>query len=377
MNLTQTAQFTRRAIAATVFLIIALIVGRVGWKMGYAVYRHFVPPKSPPPEVRFGKIPQPQITSLRTKGEKIEYILDTPTGKLPQTPRQLPVSPMEKIDETPLSSQRAQRLAEDLGLSGPPKVLAPNTYEWGTGTKTLEMNIVSQNFSLTSNLHLLEAKLIPGTAPAEGNAQTEAQTFLSRLNLSDKLLETGEKETLFLKLNKGNLEKAESISEAQLTRVDFFKTVTVGERIYKILGSKPKEGHIHLLISKRGRDASEQFPVVHYQNWKIKESEGSTYPLLSIEAAWKKFENGESLTTYLKPQGSNPYQESETPELKKIRVQKIYLSYYESETPPSYLSPVFVFEGLAETSQGELWDFVSYLPAVSEEWLETSEEPKE
>lgn len=377
MNLTQTAQYTRRAVAATVFLIILLTVGRVGWQAAYAVYRHFVPPKETPPETRFGKIPLPEITGLEIAKDGLEYVLDTPSGALPRIPSQLPVFPMERIPGTPLKDQEAQKLAESLGLSGPPQVLTPSNFQWSIGSRTLAMNIVSQNFTVSSNRYTLEPKLILGSAPAADKAQTAALNYIQRLGLADKLLESSEKTSFFVRINEGNYQRVESLSEAQLTRVDFFKTLTINETSYRILGPKPREGLIHLLVAKSERGSTDEFPEVRYQSWKVIEDSGSTYPLRKITTAWEQLTKGEATPVYLKPQGASSYDEVAVPQPKKIRIQKISLAYYENEQPQEYLTPILTFEGLAETSGGELWEIVSYLPAVEGSWLETSAGPKE
>ena len=158
MNLTQTAQFTRRAVATTIVLVLALTVGRVGWKTGVAVYRHFFPPQKPPPEVAFGKLPSQKIAAVDADSSEWEYILDTPTGRLPMTPDRLPVFPLAKVPATPLTEQSAQILAQSMGFSSAPQVLAPNEYRWNDSLRTLEMNIVSQNFSLKTKSFLPASK---------------------------------------------------------------------------------------------------------------------------------------------------------------------------------------------------------------------------
>jgi len=379
MTLTQVAQYTRRTVAAAVFLVIALFVGRIGWNVGYAVYRHFVPPKAPPPEVRFGKIVGPQIKGITLGGGNLDYVLDTPTGKLDPLPTQLPVFPPKKALRTPFSSQKATELARELGFNGAPEVVSPSTYRWSEGVRSLEMNIISRDFTVTSDLHVLDARLAPGSAPSPERAEALAIDYLSSLGLVDKSTESLKKTTTLLKVERGKLEKAESASEAELTRVDLFKTVAIGDQTYQILGQNPVEANTYLLISNE-RTKADKYPEVHYESGNLKEDEGSTYPLLTVDEAWKRISEGKGYLVYLQPPEVGSSDQAERAQIKKLRVQKAYLAYYQDAEPRDYITPIFVFEGLAEAPRGRLWNFITYLPAIPDSWLKApreSEPPKE
>ena len=370
MNLTQTAQFTKRAVAALTILLSTLTIGRATWKIGAATYRHFVPPQKPPPEVEFGKLPSQEITALEVDTSNWTYTLDTPTERLPPMPDRLPVFPLTKPPATPLTEQRAKVLAKSLGFTSLPQALAPNKYRWSDDWRTLEMNIVSQNFSLNSNLNLLEIHLPLGTAPSRELAEREALSFLSRLNLANPALNGSQKEAIFVRIHEGTLEKVESASQAQLTRIDLYKIINIDNQNYRVLGPRPKEGLTQVLVAGRFKNPNDRFSVVNYQNWEIKTDGGSTYPLLTPMEAWKKIENNEAMTVYLKPQKANPYQTPPYPKIERVRIQEMFLAYFEAQSPQKYLLPVFVFEGLAEASGEEPWKFIAYLPAVRGEWLE-------
>ena len=236
------------------------------------------------------------------------------------------------------------------------------------------MNIISQNFSLSTNLDYLGIQLPPGTAPSPESAKREILNFLSRHDLASAALGGSQKKTTFVRINRGSLEKVESVSQAQLTRVDFFKIINIDNQNYKVLGPHPREGLTQSLVAGAPRSPDNRIPFINYQNWEIKTDEGSTYPLLTSTEAWKKLEEGKAAVVHLKPQKAGPYQNPALPKVEKVRIQEISLAYFESPSPQKYLLPIFVFEGLAEVRGEAPWEVIVYLPAVREEWLEAKPE---
>lgn len=370
MNLTTTARITRRVVAATIVFLITLTAGQILWKVGYAVYRYFFPPQKPPPEVAFGKIPTPNFKGLKQTETGWTYELDTTTGRLPSMPDRLPVFPIEKSLATPLNEEKARELAQRLGFESPPKEIGFNLFRWKSGYRTLEMNIVSKHFILSSDLDVLEFRIPIGTTIQSRDAEEEANHFLSIITFSDTTLNTSRKETLYQKIEDGELEQVESVSEAQMTRVDFFKAISIDNNSYPILGPKPKEGLTQISLSGQAPTLSDNYPLVKYRNWKLENDKGSTYPLLSSTTAWEKFKNGEATVTRIKPQEAGPYDNPSIPLISKVRVQEVYLAYFESPDPIKYIQPMYVFEGLAEIQGQKPWEFFAYLPATTEEWLQ-------
>ncbi len=373
MSLSQVSKVTRRGVAAFIIFLAVITVGRIGWNVGVRVYHHFFPPEKPPPETAFGKISIPKIPSSDIDLSKWNYEPDTPTGRLPPMPDRLPVFPLEKNPTTPLTELQAEDLAKSLGFTSKPKAISPTEYRWEEGKRTLDMNIVSQAFTLNYDPETLEMQLTKGNAPTKQLAENTAQNFLNRLSLGNKTLESAKREVSFVHIEKGNLSVVESLSQAHLTRVDLFKVINVDGKSYNVLGPAPNQGLTTLLVAGGSYGSvTDQVPIAEYQNWKIKTDEGSTYPLLTSSEAWKKLENGEAALVYLKPQGVGFYQKPSPPLVEKVRIQSMQLAYFESKEPQNHLTPIYVLKGLAEVKNQKPWEIVFYLNAIPQEW--TSQE---
>jgi len=369
MSLTHTAQVTRRAVAATIVVLFLLMGGQLFWKVGYAIYQYFFPPQTPPPEAAFGKIPQAGIESLQTKYQNWNIVIDTPTGKLPQMEDRLPVFPLDTPVGTPFAQQKAKETARMLGFPSSPQVVSPSRFRWKTKTRQLEMNVVSQAFTLETDLNYLEALLNEGSAPYKNSAEKSAVNFLRRIDLENEKLEEAEKTTTYIKVKNAALEKAESLSEAHLTRVDFHKIISGKGKTYRVVGPQPRQGLTYMLIAGKQLTDQDQFPIANYQNWIIKTDEGSEYPLLAPKDAWKRLTEGKAYLVYLKKQQAGPYFNEVPQKVTKVRIQNIKLAYYESKDPQKYLTPIYFFEGLAEVTTGNPWEVIFYLPAVTDDWI--------
>jgi hypothetical protein len=90
---------------------------------------------------------------------------------------------------------------------------------------------------------------------------------------------------------------------------------------------------------------------MQYVFWPIAFDDFATYPLRSGAIAWQDLQDGYASIIL---NGNN---KDDT-----IKIRQIYLAYYDSEEPQNYLQPIFVFEGDN--------NFVAYLPAITEDWLE-------
>ncbi|MFW6110028.1 MAG: hypothetical protein ACOC6Q_01225 [Patescibacteria group bacterium] len=369
MNLTQTAKFTKKAIIFAGLGLVLLLFGRLGWGAAVSVYHHFVPPEEEQPQVAFGKLPSQKITGSSIEGEGATYQLDTTTGNLPSIPKLLPVFPYKKLLSTPLQEQQTTQIAENLDFYTNPKKLSTNTYEWKLPTRTLRINGISKDLTLTTDLGHLEKSLEPGSAPNKERAAKDITRFLTQSNLEIPDEEQRTTKTAYLKINNGKFEEATGQAEAQLTRVDFTKKVTARGKDYLILGPDPNEGNIWTAVTNK--TGGQQLARLKYKNRKIEKTNSSTYPLKEPEEVWKELLAGKAKVTKLQKQGSDPYSKSHPEKVSAIHIHDIGISYFEEETPGKYLLPIYVFEGIANTPKNERWHYTAYLPAIANEWFQT------
>lgn len=363
MTLTEVARLTKTSSVVAVFLLILIMVGPPSFRR---IRNSFFPPQTPPPEVAFGKLPALSVPNLPLKeGATPEYILDTKTGRLPKNlPDRLKVYKITPSAPSPLSGERAKELAAKLGFRGDPQRLSSNEYRWEDSKKkrSLNVDITTGHFSLETDITQL-TDLSLGSPPTTASAVERAKNFLQNLGLLSGDYAEGRQETAYLKVEGETLRKVQSLSEAHLTRADFFRQIEE----QPILGPRPYEGLINVILS----EADNPFVLYHY--WPLDAEQGSTYPLKVPAQVWKELAEGQARVVFLGPLKGDPYTSYAPLEPETVYVREIYLAYFDSEKLQDFLQPVYVLEGLGVTPQKQQLKYIAYIPAVSGDWVLVNE----
>ncbi len=359
MTLTETAQLTKKGAVALILILVAGFTARAVWSRAKTI---LFPPKTPPPEVAFGKLPTLEIPNLPFKeGLKPVYSVDTKTGRLPtDLPDRAKVYKIILPSVTHLTSQRAKDLAAKLNFPKEPQKVSSSEYRWENPDegRTLKMNITTGNFTLATDIKKL-SNLGAGATPSKAAAVEQAKRFLQNLgSLSNDYLE-GRKEATYLSIEGESLKKVENLSEAQLTRVDFFREIDE----QPIVGAGPYEGLITVILGK------DTVPFVFYDFWPLDPLQSTTYPLKNVEEVWSEVEEGKAQVTFLASAKADPFSSYEPQDPKTIYIHKIFLGYFDSEKLQDYLQPIYILEGLGVTADRQQLKFIAYLPAIAYDWV--------
>jgi hypothetical protein len=112
----------------------------------------------------------------------------------------------------------------------------------------------------------------------------------------------------------------------------------------------PKDGSVPFLFSG-SRNPGKRILHVVFRHNKIDKDIFATYPLKSVDTAWRELASGNG---YVADLGDN--------EDGNITIRKVYQAYYDSTELQNFLQPIFVFEGDK--------DFVAYVSAVDPKWID-------
>ncbi len=342
-RLTHVAIATRKVIRWGLFFAIFLIIGKVSLDIGVGVYRHYFPEPPPPPTLTFGRLPRinfpvkdrPAITQLR---------VETPTGDLPTLPLQAKVYFMPKLSPTLLSLDNARSKARTLGFDVEESV-SETVYRFSNQTtdSRIEINIVSGAFSISTNL-ASDPVIVDLRAPAPEIAATQIRSFLSAAELLPADL-TGSTEHEFLKVEDRNLIGAISLSEANFTKINFFRKSFEN---MPSLTANTKQSNVWFIVSG-SRERGKQIIAGQYQYFPVDEQRFATYPIKTAEIALNELNGGGG---YIASPGNNPNG--------MVTIRKIYLAYFDPNVPSDFYQPVVAFEG----DNG----FLAFVPAVTADY---------
>lgn len=350
-TLTETAYQTRKAINWTILAIIAYIILRILWSIFLAVWLTVFPPKAPPPTHTFGKLPALQFpASTGTPSGTLTFQLETIEGTVPKASESAIVFFMPKLAPNLLALTKATEFAKRLEFIKEPVQETKYIYRFDdaeTQLRKLRYDIVSKNFILRYLYERDMAVFSERNVPIADAARMEAKNILQTYGLYEKDIEKGKSLVQFLKLSGDTLTQTTSQSQADAVRVDFFRAAVAATQI---VTPYPGEGPISFVFSG-SRDIKKRVLQFAYTFWPIDYQTTATYGLKPGSAAWTELQNNQGyIVRYPK--------KSTTVAV----VRKVYLAYYDSMEPQTYLQPVFVFEGDD--------DFLAYVPAVAAPWVE-------
>ena len=342
-SLTEIAYYSRNTIKwglisiASAFLLISTIrLAASAWKT-----RH--PPPPPPADTAWGSLPVTKFEepSVRPEG----FYLETISGDLPQTPSQENVYFIFAKKSKILAYEDTKFIAGKLGFSTTPENPSEDLYVYrnpSSGSQ-LKINPLTLNFEyqypFRSDQTIISQKLTNTQ-----NAITSAYSYLTSAGVAFEDINPQGKITLYT-LTPTSLNKAPSISEANLARIDFSRN-KIGE--YPILSQNLEDPNISLWVT--GESSSKAVVQAKFIYFPYDKEKVSIYPLKPITQAWDELLAGNYHQTNLENYQSG-----------KVAIRNVFLAYMDPHYPMEFLKPFYVFEGDNK--------FVGVVEAISSEFL--------
>lgn len=350
-SLTETAYYTRRTINWTILGVIGYIILRLFWGILVSVYITVFPPKAPPPNYAFGTLPALKFpVGAASPSGQLVYQLQTIEGSVPETSPSAHVYFMPKTGSNLLALSTAQSFAKRLGFDTNP-ISDPsdnNIYRFDDPEAPLRhlwYDVVSSNFVIRYDFQQDAGLFLNNNVPTAQQAQAEAKTILQTYNLFPADYAGGNVTVTYYRVNQNALVTVPSQSQADAVRVDFYRPYIASTPVVTGVSGGPIS--ITLSGSPNSKKRILQFS---YTYWPVDYQTNATYKLKTSTQAWQELQSGAAYV--IKYPGNNQV----------IMVRNVYLAYYDSLDPETYLQPVFVFEGDG--------GFMAYVPAISPEYVD-------
>jgi hypothetical protein len=348
-SLTETAYYTRRAINWTILGIVGYFTLRIFWGIIVILWFIIFPPQAIPPNHAFGKLPAIKYPVTATLSAQLSFQLETIEGTMPKASSSANVYFMPKAAPNLLGLNKTQEFAQQLQFDPTPIQESKNIYRFNDNEEPLRRmryDIVSKNFIIRYSYERDAALFIEKNLASQDALQTEAVNMLISNNLYQDDLEGGPISINYLRLVGEQLISTTSLSQSDAVRVNFYRKQIADTPVVTPL---PDEAPVSIIFSgaKKEKKRILQFA---YTYWPIDYQIVGTYPLKTNTQAWEELQQGKGYILRL-PKNSN-----------SIVVRSVYLAYYDSFEPQTYLQPVFVFEG----DNG----FIAYISAVTSDWTE-------
>lgn len=343
-SLTQTSTIARKIIRFALYFIILLIIGRIFLNVGAGIYRSVFPKAPPPPTVAYGRLPKINFPQGGQIPQNVNWTLETPEGGLPNFTTQLKVYLMPSSSSNLLSLDSAKKLANSLRFNSEPEKVTDTVFKFSHSLvpSTLEMNIISRVFSISYNL-ASDPSPISKRPPAPEVAEDDIRDYLKSAGILPEDL-TGRTSHEFLKIEGGKFVNVVSLSEADAVKINFFR------KDYDSLASvtpDPYTANVWFIISG-STESDKKILASNFHHFLVSEDKYSTYPIKTSEIAWEDLKGGRGYIANLGEGGAN------------IVIRRVYLAYYDPNTPFQFFEPVVVFEGDG--------GFVAYVPAVAAQY---------
>lgn len=354
-TLTSTAYYTRKGINITILLVIGYILLKIFWSVFVTAYLAFFPPKPPPPDYKFGKLPALVFpTPTGSPPGPMTYRLETIEGYVPHASDAANVFFIRKNPATLQGLPSAIEFAKRLSFTSDPVQDSKYIYRFTDPMmplRSIRYDIVSHNFVLKYAYDKDLAIFADRNTPSVATAKNDAHNFLQLLGLEPKDIAEGSVNVSYLKMSGDKLVPAVSISQSDAVRLDYFRA-SIGDM--KLMTPFPDEGPVSFIMSG-SKDLKKRILQASYTYWTVDQETVGTYSLKTSTTAWTELQQGQGYIAKYPKSGTQAV------------IRRVYLAYYDSFEPQSYLQPIFVFDG----DDG----FLAYVPAIDPAWTEEAAKP--
>jgi len=335
------------------------------------------------------------------------FELQTDSGLVDALPEIINVYKFENPTQSLSSQADAKALATKLGFSSE-KITRNGTesYSWTDTHRTLTIYAKNLNFKMTTDTTYIKQVTQSGSMPTEQEAKSIATNFLRNIGFSADDYSNGTPSTTLININPdGTYSQADSLSEAELIRVDFNRQksmVTIPSNVVgaesmvndykKRLGEpdtestiindekiniytfntavtflNPTKSNISIYVGVQSDKTDKYISSIYqidYTYWPIAESACGTYDLISPNTAIEKVQAGEASLVSLIDMNGDTVTDYTPRSVKKFTIMYVNLTYFESAQEQSYLQPVYVISGEVIFNNDTKGEFDFYYPAI-------------
>ena len=411
MTLTEAAFWTKRfgVIVLAVFAIFGIVVIILVSSKSSNVLPQYISPNyactDKKEEFLASKLDIPTLDLASGSGMYFE--LQTDSGLVDALPEIINVYKFENPTQSLSSQADAKALATKLGFSSE-KITRNGTesYSWTDTHRTLTIYAKNLNFKMTTDTTYIKQVTQSGSMPTEQEAKSIATNFLRNIGFSADDYSNGTPSTTLININPdGTYSQADSLSEAELIRVDFNRQksmVTIPSNVVgaesmvndykKRLGEpdtestiindekiniytfntavtflNPTKSNISIYVGVQSDKTDKYISSIYqidYTYWPIAESACGTYDLISPNTAIEKVQAGEASLVSLIDMNGDTVTDYTPRSVKKFTIMYVNLTYFESAQEQSYLQPVYVISGEVIFNNDTKGEFDFYYPAI-------------
>jgi hypothetical protein len=397
-TLTQTSKTARQVLLVIVGIAVLILGGDFLLRLANRVVeisRPAVDLWQAPDEI-FGLVKAPTIASLNLASDspKPEFVIEgaLPSGKKAPTSAFVYRIPRPQI--TLSTTDAAKQVAATLGFVGQVKQTQPAaqsiTMEWQNAaqTRTLRYEITPEKevWRLRTQYFFDSVAQAPKTLEGdEVSYRQKGAGVLSALVIAPETLRNGDSIATFALLgvdgffskpiNPVNADYVDFQARHQLKiagprptnqipqtqRDDTPETLTG-----KVYVQDPRLGSASIVMSNKVEDLKRDVFSIDYTRFNYNETDYGVYPIITALEAWDLARQGKGAITLLQMQTDDYYAANKQLKIRKLAAAgpETELAFFEPNTWQQYLTPVYIFRGRAETTDGQSARFVIYVDAI-------------
>ncbi len=351
-TLTDISYLGRQGLKFGLIAVVVFMVSRTLFTAFVAYWKATHPPPPPPPTVGFGVLPPLAFSEKSDDQKPSSYKLETATGGLPYFGDRAKVFLMLHGVPSLLDNEKAKKFGASLGYMFTPEIIDSYIYRFSKSNpivSTLEYNVITNDFSITTDYLSRPEIATNRTVPDEADAVNRVKNLLSSVSLLSEDIATVSGETIYMKAIGTELEPALSFSDAQFVQVEIRRLPI--DDIHPFYSPEGEYGNISAVLSGSlsGIDSIVEMIYFHQE---VDYTQVHTYPIRTTQEAWKLMQAGEG---YVAQKG----------QFDTAVVREVELGYYDAFEQQDYMQPIYVFKGDG--------GFIGYVSAVRADFIQSAQ----
>ena len=307
---------------------------------------------------------------------------------------------------------KAKNIATRLGFN-PDAIYRKGTtdYIWteSINSRSLDIDATTLNFSMITNSSYIREVAKESPLPSINEAISLAKNLVRQVGIlgSDYNYDSaGNITTHLIDINPdGTYSEAPSLAEAELIKVDFQKTrsmISIKENIAnsqamitalnkqltepveeeiivnseRVLVSNystlvtyqnPNSSHISIYVGPEDPNSEvlKNIYRIDFLYWQLNTESCGTYELLSPSYALEKVQEGMGSLVYLNEKNGDEIATYQPKSVKKYTIYDVNIAYYEPDTQPSFLQPIYIISGETTFKDESKGEFHIFFPAIN------------